>query len=152
MRRRRRERARIRAHPLRGSSPESPGQRGLGCLPRKGQELTEELPHPVDVLTDVGVALVQVPSRYACATFAGPPCPGTGDEDRIESSLPNRSIEMHVDEIETGRRAEVAQQAWLDVLGPERFSQQRIVEQVDLTDREIVRRAPVVVQGDDLAG
>ena len=41
-----------------------------------------------------------------------------------------------------GRRAPVAEQPRLDVLASERPSQERIVEQVDLADGEVVRRAP----------
>jgi hypothetical protein len=37
----------------------------------------------------------------------------------------------------------MAQQARLDVLRSQRFTQQRIVEQIDLTDREVVRCAPI---------
>ena len=52
---------------------------------------------------------------------------------------------MRVDEVQSRRRAEVAEQARLHVLGPQRLAQQRVVEQVDLADREIVRRTPVRV-------
>ena len=44
-----------------------------------------------------------------------------------------------------GRRAPVPEQPRLDVLGPQRFAQQRVVEQIDLADREVVRGAPVGV-------
>ena len=44
-----------------------------------------------------------------------------------------------------GRRAEVAEQPRLDVLGAQGLSKQRIVEQVDLADGEIVGGSPVRV-------
>jgi hypothetical protein len=37
------------------------------------------------------------------------------------------------------------EQARLDVLRPERLAEQRVVEEVDLADREVVRRPPVGV-------
>ena len=40
----------------------------------------------------------------------------------------------------------MSQQARLDVLWPQRFLQQRIIEQINLTDRQIVGSAPVAVQ------
>ncbi len=39
----------------------------------------------------------------------------------------------------------MTEQAGFDVLSPERFPQERVIEQVDLADREIVGRAPVSV-------
>src|SRR3954453_12038864 len=44
-----------------------------------------------------------------------------------------------------GRRPEVAEQARLDVLRLEPLLQERVVEQVDLADGEVVGRAPVSV-------
>jgi hypothetical protein len=45
----------------------------------------------------------------------------------------------------------MAQQAGLDVLGPQRFAQHRIVLEVDLPDGEIVRGAPVGVEAGEHA-
>ena len=39
----------------------------------------------------------------------------------------------------------MTEQARLDVLGLQRFGEQRIVHQIDLADREIVSRPPVAV-------
>jgi hypothetical protein len=46
----------------------------------------------------------------------------------------------------------MAEEARLDVVGLERLTQQRIVEQVDLTDREVVRGTPVGIQQIEVAG
>jgi len=40
----------------------------------------------------------------------------------------------------------MAEQAGLDVFAPERLPQQRVVEQVDLSDRQVVGGAPVGVE------
>jgi hypothetical protein len=39
----------------------------------------------------------------------------------------------------------MAEQPRLDVLGPERRTEERILTEIDLADREIVRRPPVAV-------
>ena len=54
-------------------------------------------------------------------------------------------VQMHVDEVLAGRRAPMAEQPRLDVLRLERLPQQRVVEQIDLADRQVVRGAPVRV-------
>ena len=67
--------------------------------------------------------------------MAGPPWPGPGDVDRVEVARPDRAVQVRVDEVEPGRRAEVAEQARLHVLRLQRLAQQRVVEQVDLARR-----------------
>jgi hypothetical protein len=77
---------------------------------------------------------------------------GAGDVDRVEVALLDRPVQMGVDQVEPGRRPEVAEEPWLDVLWSERLAEQRVVEQVDLADREIVGRAPPRVQEPELLG
>ena len=52
---------------------------------------------------------------------------------------------MDVEEIQAGRGAPVAEQTRLDVFVPQRLAQQRIVVEIDLTDRQIVGGPPVGV-------
>src|SRR5580704_18643833 len=70
---------------------------------------------------------------------------GTGDVDHIEIVFLDQPIEVRVNEVEARRRAPMSEKAWLDVLLLERLTQQWIVEQVNLTDRQIVGGAPVSV-------
>ena len=51
-----------------------------------------------------------------------------------------------------GRRAPVAEQPRLDVLGAQRLAEQRVVEQVDLADRQVVGGPPVGVDQPQLVG
>jgi hypothetical protein len=44
----------------------------------------------------------------------------------------------------------VAEETWLDVFGPEWLAQERIVEEIDLPNGEVVRRAPVGVDAPEL--
>src|SRR5437879_1267592 len=46
----------------------------------------------------------------------------------------------------------MSQQARLDMFSPQRFLQQRIIEQINLTDRQIVGSAPVAVQQVEVVG
>ena len=55
-------------------------------------------------------------------------------------------VEVRVDEVLARRRAPVPEQARLDVRRLQWLGQQRVVEQIDLADRQIVRGAPVGVQ------
>lgn len=70
---------------------------------------------------------------------------GTDDADQIDVPLGNQPVQVHVDEIETHRRAPVAEQARLDVVAGERRAQQGVFLQVDLPDRQVIGRAPVAV-------
>src|SRR5262249_25746452 len=75
-----------------------------------------------------------------------PAVPGTGDVDHVEAVLDDRAIEVRVNEVLARRRPPVSEQARLDVRRPERFAEQRVVEQIDLPDGQVVRRAPVRVE------
>ena len=65
-----------------------------------------------------------------------------GDVDDVEVVSLDDAVQMGVDEIEPGRRAPVTKQARLDVGHLERLLQKRIVQEINLADREVVRRAP----------
>jgi hypothetical protein len=53
-------------------------------------------------------------------------------------ALLDRGVHVRIDQIEPGRRAEVAQQPGVDVLRRERLAKQGVVEQLDLSDRQVV--------------
>ena len=55
------------------------------------------------------------------------------------------AVHVRVDEVQPGRGAPVAEQARLDVLERQRLAQQRVVQEVDLPDRQVVGGAPVGV-------
>src|SRR5439155_10852140 len=55
-----------------------------------------------------------------------------------------------VDEVETRGRSPVPEEPRLHVLGAERLAQERVVEQVDLPDGEVVGRAPVGIEEPEL--
>src|SRR5215469_8136989 len=63
----------------------------------------------------------------------------------VEIVLLDHSIEMHPDEVLSWIRSPMAEQPALDVLGLQRFFEQRVVAQVDHPDAQVVARAPVSV-------
>ena len=71
--------------------------------------------------------------------------PGPDDVDGIQVPGTDDPVEVGVDEVEPGRRAPVAEQPRLDVGRLERLAQQRVVEQVDLADGQVVGGPPVGV-------
>src|SRR5215510_5260172 len=76
--------------------------------------------------------------------------PGYDHVDHVQVVLPDDAVQVHVEEVQARRRAPVSEQPWLDVLARERLAQERVVEQVDLPDGEVVRRAPERVQLPDV--
>ena len=70
---------------------------------------------------------------------------GSGDEDDVGVAVADDAVQMRVDQVQPGRGAPMPQQPRLDVLGRQRLAQQRIVQQIDLTDRQVVGRPPVGV-------
>src|SRR6185312_9522320 len=59
-------------------------------------------------------------------------------------------VRVRVDEVEARRGPPMAEQPRLDVLGLQRLPEERVVEQVDLPHREIVRGPPVHVDEAEL--
>jgi hypothetical protein len=65
--------------------------------------------------------------------------------DRIEIALFDDAIHMQIDEVQARCRSPVAKQTRLDVLEPQRFAQQWVGKQIDLTNRQVVGGTPVGV-------
>ena len=109
------------------------------------RELPEEPLHAGLVQADIGIDLavgsleVRV-GHHSRAAMARP-----GHVYSVEVAGSDDAVHVRVDEVEARSRPPVAEEARLDVLGAQRLAQQGIVEQVDLTDREVVRRSPVGV-------
>jgi hypothetical protein len=76
--------------------------------------------------------------------------PRAGHVDHVEVALLDQPVQVNIDEVQPRRRPPMTEQARLDVLRPQRLPQQRIVQQVDLPDRQVVRGPPVRVEQLDL--
>ena len=123
-----------------------PRRHVAGDAAREG-ELTEELSEALLVLGDVGVDLAVGALEVRVGDDARSSMSGPDDVDHVEVPGDDDAVEVGVDQVESRCRAEMAHQPRLDVLGPERFSQQRVVEEVDLADRAVVGGPPVGVDG-----
>ncbi len=114
-------------------------------------ELAKEPLDPLLVVADLRVDLAVGALQVGVGDDARPTVTGAGDEDRIEVAGADRPVHVRVDEVEAGSRAPVAEQPRLDVVDRQRLAQERVGEQVDLPDREIVGGPPVGIdQGEVL--
>ena len=121
-------------------------RRGVARDPAGEGELAEELAQPFLPVGHLRVQLAVRPLEVGVGHVRRPAVAGAGDEDRVEVTRLDRPVQVRVDEVEAGHGAEVAEQPRLHVLGLQRLAQERVVEQVDLPDREVVRSAPVGVE------
>ncbi len=130
--------------------------RGLGGHvardPARERELTEQLAETLLVMADVGIDLGVRTLEICVGDNAGTAVTRPDHVDDIEVTSLDHPVQMGIDQVEPGRRAEVAEKPGFDVLGCERFSEQGIVEKVDLTDRAVVGRPPVSVDRRKLVG
>ena len=109
------------------------------------RELLEELPQAFAVFALVGVDLGVGALEVHRSQDAGRAVSRSGEKDRVEVVLPDQAIHVHVGEAEAGARAPVAEQPALDVLRPQGFAQQRVVEQIDHARCKVIAGAPVRV-------
>src|SRR5262249_55762062 len=118
----------------------------------------EEPLHALLVLRDARVDLAVGAFEIGVGDDAGATVAGAGDVNRVEVVLLDDPVEVDVNEVEAGRGPPVAEQPRLDVLLGQRLLQERVVVEVDLPHREIVRRAPVgvdlleLIRGQSLRG
>ncbi len=70
----------------------------------------------------------------------------TGQEDHVEIVFLDEAVEMYVDERQAGTRSPMTEQPALDVLGPQRFGEKRIVQQINHPQTEIIAGPPVGIR------
>ena len=109
------------------------------------RELREEPLHALHVLRNARIDFAVGAFEIGVGDQPRSAMAGAGDVDHVEIVFLDQPIEVHVDEVEARRRAPMPEKARLDVLLLERLTQQRIVEQIDLADGQIVGGAPVGV-------
>ena len=129
------------------------GLRGHVARDPSGEgELLEETPHSFLVHRDVGVDLAVGPLQVRVRDEAGAAVARSRDVDHVEVLVLDDAVQVHVHEVEPGGRPPVPEEARLDVVDDEGLPQQRVVEQVDLADGEVVRRAPPRVHAPEEIG
>ncbi len=119
--------------------------RDMAWNPAGKRELGEEPLHALLVLRHARIDFAVGSFEIGVGDQPRPAMAGAGDVDHVEIVLLDQPIEVGVDEVEARRRAPVPQESRLDVLLLERLAQQRIVEQIDLADRQIIGGPPVGV-------
>src|SRR5271163_2202249 len=72
--------------------------------------------------------------------------PRPDDVNHVQIITLDDPVEVRANHVEARRRAPVPEQTRLDVLTLERLPQERVVEQINLPDREVIRRPPVGVE------
>ena len=116
------------------------------------RKLPEQLAQPGLIQRHVGVALRVRPFEVRVGHPGWTAVPWAHDVNRVEVALLDQAVGVGVDEVQPRSRAPVTQEAGLDVLQTERSLQQWVVEEVDLSDAQVVGRAPVGVDEPELVG
>ena len=118
---------------------------------RKGK-LFEQTPHSLFVLRHRRIEFAVRALQIRVGHNGRPAVPRTGDEDHAQVMPFDRTVQMDVHEVQAGRRAPMPQQTRLDVFRRQRLLEQRIVVEINLSDRQVVRSPPVCVHGVQLFG
>ena len=115
-------------------------------------ELLEQPLHPLRVLADVRIDLAVGAFEVGVGDQRRAAVPRADDVDHVQVIALDDPVEVDAEHVQARRRAPVAEQPRLDVLPLERLFQERIVEQVDLADRQVVGGPPVGVHLAQLLG
>ena len=110
------------------------------------RELLEKPFHSGFVLADVGIDLAVAPLEVGVGDQRRAAVAGTGDVDHVQIIPSDCPVQMNIDEILAGRRSPMPDHQRFDMGEGERLAQQRIRVEIDLTNREVVRGAPVGVE------
>src|SRR4051812_18398514 len=102
------------------------------------RELLEETFYPGFVLRDFGIYFAVRSLEVGIRDDSRSTVTWPGDIDHVQIVLIDDAIQMRIDEIQARCRAPMSEQTRLDVSEGERLFQQRIVVQINLSDREIV--------------
>src|ERR1700730_6462305 len=105
-------------------------------------ELTKQPAHALGILRNARVELAIGALEPGVGDHPRPTVPGATNIDDVEVARLDHPVQMHVDEIQAWCRAEVAEQPRLEICAFERTLEKRGVEQVDLSDRQIVGGSP----------
>jgi hypothetical protein len=107
--------------------------------------LFEELLYPFFVLRNIRIQLAVGSFQVRIGYDSRAPMTRAGNVYDVEILLLDDAVEMNIDEVQSRRRAPVTQQSRFDVISLERFFQKRVVIELDLTDRQIIRGVPIRV-------
>src|SRR5262249_17167207 len=109
------------------------------------RELLEELSQALFIFLNVGIKLRVGPLQVGIRHHPWPAVSGAADIDHVQVILVDQPVEVRINEVESGSRPPMPQQAGLDVLDFERLAQQRGGVEVNMGDGKKISRAPVGV-------
>ena len=109
------------------------------------RELRKELLESGLIAADVGIDFAVGPFEIRVTHDCRTAVAGAGDIDHVEVIFLDDPIQMDVNEVLTGCRTPMPEQHRLHVRKCQRLFQQRIVVQINLADRQVVRGPPVGV-------
>src|SRR5665647_1966569 len=109
------------------------------------RELSKKPLHPGLILRDSGIQLAVATLQMSIRHHCRPAVARAGNINHVEIVLVDDAVHVHINKIQTGGGAPVAEQTRLDVRNQERFFQQRIIEKVNLSYRKIVGSTPIGV-------
>ncbi len=122
----------------------------MAADPARERELAEQLRHPRLVAREVRIHLARSPLEVCIGHGRGAAVSWADDPDRVEVACLDDAIRVRVDQVEARRRPPVAEQSRLGVLCAQWLPQERVGQQVDLADRQVVRGTPVGVDEPEL--
>jgi len=120
-------------------------RRAVAADAARKRELAKELAQTVLVARFVGINLAVRSLEIGIRECRRSSVARSRDVDNVEIVLLDETIEMDPHERLTRIRTKVAEQPVLHMFGRERRAQQRILEQIDHADAEIIGGAPVRV-------
>ena len=113
--------------------------------PAGERELLEQLFQPGFVLGDVRINVAPGAFEVNIAHNRRAAVTGTGDVEHVQVILLDDPVQVYVDEVLARRGAPMPDHQGLDVRQFQRLLQQRIVVEINLADREVVRGTPIGV-------
>src|SRR5580704_15759993 len=106
------------------------------------RELLEQALHTCRVARYCGIELAVAALQPGVGHQRGAAMSRPDDGNHVQIALDDDAVQVRVKEIQPGRGAPMPQQAWLHMLEGEGLGEQRIVEEIDLPDAQVVRGPP----------
>ena len=109
------------------------------------RKLREQFFHPLFIFRNIWVKLAVGSFQIGIGHKRRTAVSGPRHKNHVQIILFDDPVHMHINEIQTWSRSPVSQQSRLDIFRRQRFFQQWIVVQVNLSDREVIGRVEVII-------
>src|SRR5215472_15474275 len=102
------------------------------------RELFEQPPHSLAILGDVREEFAVGSLKVGVGNHSRSTVSRAAYVNHVEPILPDDPVAVDINEIQARRCTPMTEQTGLDVIDAQRIGEQRIVIEIDLSDREIV--------------